>query len=77
MNTLSIFLISFLFITLIIFFLLARRTLKITLARINFWKNTADRYKNDLNILTDQYRQLANINKALRDIQTVKGGKKK
>ena len=77
MNTLSIFLISFLSITLIVFFLLARRTLKITLARINFWKNTADRYKNDLNILTDQYRQLANINKALRDIQTVKGGKKK
>jgi hypothetical protein len=77
MNTISIFLISFLSITLIVFFLLARRTLKITITRVNFWKNTSDKYKNDLNILTDQYRQLANINKALRDIQTVKGGKKK
>ena len=77
MNNLSIFLISFLTTTLILFFLLARRTFKKLLLDRIILKNLAEKYKNDLNILTDQYRQLANINKALRDIQTTKGGKKK
>ena len=41
------------------------------------WQNIANKAKRDLGTLTDQYRQLANINKALREVDKVKSLKKK
>jgi len=66
-----------LFCSLVFFFLIARYTLRRILTQKLILNNLVDKYKNDLHILTEQYRQLANINKALRDIQPIKNLKKK
>jgi hypothetical protein len=40
------------------------------------WQQTANKVQKELGILTDQYRQLAKINQALRDVDKVKHSKK-
>lgn len=72
MNYLSISLIIFLTITLTLYFLLTRKIIRRLLDSNSRLSQLADLRKDDLNSLTDKYRQLANINKALREITEVK-----
>lgn len=52
---------------------LIRRILNVNIAL----QSAGNKIQNELNILTDQYRQLANINQALRDVKKAKKGKNK
>jgi hypothetical protein len=54
---------------LFISFFLFRRLLKKTIMAHLI---TEAKIQRELNILTDQYRQVANINKALRDVESIK-----
>lgn len=63
-------------IAFITYFLFTKKVIKQLLDVNLAFKQAGEKAKNDLYLLTEQYRQLANINKAMRDIQT-KGGKKK
>jgi adenine C2-methylase RlmN of 23S rRNA A2503 and tRNA A37 len=67
MNTLSIFLISFLSFTLISYFILSRRTLKKILIAHHLLNNVNERLYHDHEILKTQFRQLAKINQVLFD----------
>ena len=59
------------------YFLTTRKLIKRLIDYGMLWKSTAERLDHELKTLTDQYRQLAKINQAQKDIiQTKKGGKK-
>jgi len=61
-----------------VYIFFTRRLIKKLLDYIAESKRIFDATQKDYNILNNQYRQLAKINEALRDVNTVKnGGKKK
>lgn len=56
----------------IVSFLIARRTIKKLMFLIDFYKQKTEELLKDYNVLSEQYRQLNNINKAFRDIASTK-----
>jgi uncharacterized protein YoxC len=59
-------------LVLVFFFIFSRRTVKKLLDYIANSKQIYDATMHDYNILNNQYRQLAKINEALRDIKKEK-----
>lgn len=77
MNYLSVFIIVSLVIAFAIYFWLTRKQLKLLTAQLISFQQAGEEIVKKYNTLNTQYRQLANINKALTDINKIKNPKKK
>jgi len=64
--------ISILIISQLIQFYFYRKTIKNLLLAGKFWKTKYETTLIDLKTLTDQYRQIAKINQALKEIKSIK-----
>jgi len=60
-----------------VYFYFTRKLIRNLIDSARAFQEAGNKYQKDLFILTEQYRQLANINKALREVDKVKSLKKK
>ena len=60
-----------------VYFYFTRKLIRNLIDSARAFQLAGNKAQKDLFILTDQYRQLANINKALREVDKVKSLKKK